>query len=76
MYQYFKASLGTHSLNPPGSPHYVKYRVVDMFTHCIHSSVKKKMIEQFTIPSTLTIVIATIDFGMGINCPDIRQVIH
>ena len=76
MYQYFKASLGTHFLNPPGSPDYVKYTVVDMFTRCTHSSVKKKIIEQFTIPSTLRIVIATIAFGMGINCPDIRQVIH
>ena len=76
MYQYFKASLGTHFLNPPGSPDYVKYRVVDMFTRCTHSSVKKKIIEQFTIPSTLRIVIATLAFGMGINCPDIRQVIH
>ena len=76
MYQYFKASLGTHFLNPPESPDYVKYRVVDMFTCCTHSSVKKKIIEQFTIPSTLRIVIATIAFGMGINCPDIRQVIH
>ena len=76
MYQYFKASLGTNFLNPPGSPDYVKYRVVDMFTRCSHSSVKKKIIEQFTIPSTLRIVIATIAFGMGINCPDIRQVIH
>ena len=47
-----------------------------MFTHCTHSSVKKKIIEQFTIPSTLRTVIATIAFGMGINCPDIRQVIH
>ena len=47
-----------------------------MFTRFMHSSVKKKIIEQFTIPSTLRIVIATIAFGMGINCPDIRQVIH
>ena len=47
-----------------------------MFTRCTHTSVKKKIIEQFTTPSSLRIVIATIAFDMGINCPDIRQVIH
>ena len=47
-----------------------------MFTRCTHTSVKKKIIEKFTTPSSLRIVIATIAFGMGINCPDIRQVIH
>lgn len=76
LYQYFKHSLGSHFVQPPGSPDYVNYRVVDMFTHCTHSAVKKKIIKQFTTQSPLRIVIATIAFGMGINCPDIRQVIH
>lgn len=76
IYYYFKASLGSCFVEPKGSPDYVKYRVVDMFTHCTHSTVKKKIIEQFTTQSPLRIVIATIAFGMGINCPDIRQIIH
>ncbi len=59
-----------------GSPDYVKYRVVDMFTHCTHASVKKKIVEQFSIESPLRVVIATIAFGMGMNCRDIRQIIH
>ncbi len=29
--------------------------------------------EQFTSPSPLRIVIATISFGMGINCPDVPK---
>ncbi len=52
------------------------YRVVDMFTHCTHASVKKKIVEQFSIESLLRVVIATIAFGMGMNCRDIRQIIH
>jgi len=76
MYQFFKTSLGSHFLKPPGSPNYVCYRVVDMFTRCTHNSVKKKIIEHFTTSSSLRVVIATIAFGMGINCSDIRQIIH
>lgn len=76
VHHYFKVSLGEHFVNPAGSPDYVDYRVVDMFTHCTHSTIKKKLIKQFTTASPLRIVIATIAFGMGMNCPDIRQVIH
>ncbi len=45
-----------------------------MFTHCTHSSVKKKIIEQFSNESP--VLIATEAFGLGMNCPDIHQVIH
>ena len=31
---------------------------------------------QFTTQSSLRIVIATVAFGMGIDCPDVRQIIH
>ena len=77
LHQHFRFTLGEHILKPPGSPDYVMYRVVDMFTHCTHSAVKKKIIEQFTTAeSPLRVIIATIAFGMGMNCPDIRQIIH
>ena len=47
-----------------------------MYTSCTHASVKAKIVERFTKPSSLRVVIGTIAFGMGINCPDIREVIH
>ena len=47
-----------------------------MYTRCTDSSVKKKILEQFTSPSSLHVVIATVAFGMGIDCQDIRQIIH
>ena len=47
-----------------------------MYTSCAHSSVKTQIVERFTKESFLCVVIGTIAFGMGINCPDIRQVVH
>ena len=45
-----------------------------MFSHC--TLVKNTIVPQFTTKSHLRIVIATIACGMGIDCPDVRQIIH
>jgi len=47
-----------------------------MFTSCTTSNVKDNIIQSFVEPNgRLRIVIATIAFGMGINCPNIQHVI-
>ena len=47
-----------------------------MFTSCTEG-VKNQILKSFTSPtSPLRVVIATIAFGMGIDCPDIRQIVH
>lgn len=76
VHRFFQIALGEHFTQPKGSPNYVQYRVVDMYTHCTHPAVKAKVLEQFTSTSSLRVVIATIAFGMGVNCPDVRQIIH
>ena len=77
VYQYFKRQLGEYFTEPKGYPtNNVIYRMVDVYTQCTHDSVKKKIVTQFTKESPLRVVIATIAFGMGINCPDMRHVIH
>ena len=82
IHHFFQRALGEYFTQPKGSPNYVKYRVVDINTHCTHPTVKVKILEQFTSPSSsLCVVIATVAFGMGliawgVNCLDVRQIIH
>ena len=51
--------------------------VVNMFTNITDDTSKKYIISQFCSPqSRLRVVIATVAFGMDINCPDVSQVIR
>ena len=47
-----------------------------MFFKGTDGDVKKRIIEKFNKPSNLRVVICTEAFGMGINCHDVRLVIH
>ncbi len=72
IHSYLITALGQSCTEPKGSPNYVNYRVAD--SHCTHPSVKNKLLKQFTSSSTLRVIVATSAFGMGIDCPDVRQV--
>ena len=53
-----------------------QFRLVDMYHSSIDPIVKESILELFCVPSSLRIVIATIVFGMGIDCHDVEQVVH
>ena len=49
---------------------------MDIFTSVTDQSQKDGILDAFTRDSQLRIVIATIAFGMGIDCPDVQQIVH
>ena len=63
-------------MHPTDAPDLSKYHVVDMHTSCTHNTVKNKIIQSFASIFPLRVVIVTIAFSMGMDCPDIRQIIH
>ena len=68
VYYVFKQQLGKSFTEPPGALDLTRFRLVDMYTHCTHQTVKDKILALFTSPSSLRVVIATIAFGMGVDC--------
>lgn len=77
VYQYFRMQLKQDLYYPPTAPHLFKYRLVDMFMSVTDESVKTNIIRNFTLPSGhCRVVIGTIAFGLGLDSPNVRKVIH
>ena len=77
LYQAIRAKLGKDFTDPPGYPDYHKFRLVDMYTRASSKEMKKKVLASYmSTGGKLRIVLATTAFSMGIDCPDISNVIH
>ena len=69
--------MGLEFTEPPGaSDKIINCRLVDMFFKGTDTEVKNQIISNFTKESFLRIVISTVAFGMGINCPYVHLIIH
>ena len=76
IYIYLAHGLGFQLTEPMDAPNVPRFRLVDMFTSVTDQHHKEEIISLFTKPSQLRVVIATIAFGLGLDCPDVRQIVH
>ena len=73
IYLDIKSCLGKEITEPVGSLDLARFLLVDMFSACTTAAVKDSFC---TAHGTLRVVIATIAFGLGLNCPNVRRIIH
>ena len=76
IYLYLKDHLGLAFMNPEDAPDIPEFRLVEMFTSVTESDHKSEILDLFKINSNLRVVVATVAFGMGVDCPNVRQIIH
>ena len=78
IYMFMADRLGKEMTEPVGiSRNLPQFRMLDMFTACTRPVVKTSILQSVSQSNgTLRVIIATIAFGMGIDCPNIRHIIH
>ena len=77
IYMMLKRAMGVGFMEPPGYPYLSGHRLVDMFTRVLTLDKKEELVKSFSeVDGNLRLVIATTAFGMGIDCSNIRQVMH
>ena len=76
LYTFFRESLKEKFVLLIGAPDLPRFRLVDMYTSCMDPNIKDTIMMYFTKLEIPRILIATIAFGTGIECPNVRQVVH
>lgn len=69
--------LGNDKTHPSRYPNLLEYRLITMYTRASTTPMKEMIASLFSEKSSnLQMVIATTAFGMGVDFPDIDQIIH
>lgn len=76
LYMMFRKCLGIGFTEPGDAPDHPRFRLVDMYHSSTENVVQDVILSRFSTQSSLRVVVATVAFGMGIDCADIRQIIH
>ena len=78
LYTLLEHKLGSAITNPPGYPNVSKYRRVEMYSRIMTTEKKEQVLSNFSSKndSTIEMIIATSAFGLGVDCFDIRRIIH
>jgi len=76
IYLFLKSQLQEQFTQPVDAPDLPEFRMVEMFTSLIEDSHKSQILSGFKDGHTLRVVVATTAFGMGVDCQDVRQIIH
>ena len=77
IYEFFRLALMEEFTEPIGAPNLARYRLVDMFMSATDQTVKDSIVNSFcTQDKQLRVVISTIAFGMGVDCANVRQIVH
>lgn len=76
IYIFLARGLGFQLTESVDAPNIPRFRLVDMYTSVTDQHQRDEIISLFTKPSQLRVVIGTIAFGLGLDCPDVQQVIH
>ena len=76
IFLFFKSELSDDITEPKDAPDLAKFRLVDVFTSVTDQHQKDGIISAFSRKSQLRVVIATVAFGMGVDCPDVRHIVH
>ena len=78
VYMFMADRLGKEMMDPIGVCRDLpQFRLLDMFSACTHPAVKNSILQSLPDSgSTLRVVVATVAFGMGLDCPNICRVIH
>ena len=77
LFSTIRHKMGKNFTEPPEYPDFDEFRMVELYTRVSRPEKREAVNKLFAIPDgKLRLVIATTAFGMGVDCPDIRRIVH